>query len=685
MRRFWATVCLGCGLASGIAQAEPIQSAQSAASGPLSTLLELTGLSAAQIAPDPQRLAMSPTRAQQLPLYRSVMDQPLNAPYRAGVLADTCRELHASPHATLDFAGALAGLEVSRSAETALLSIDKSLRHSADPLAASLAWLQLPAGVELTVAAELPDARQLPAPLRFELAVMLSAMGQAHQFLQRALALMPPALTPALLLGQALDGQLRLFEEPDYRLLLPLVDREALLAGMQDLVAATERLQKFVSTEAHLPPVRWTMDTPMGQIVVDTTGEARHHRLKDPLLVLDVGGDDHYEFLPRSASHRISVLLDHLGNDHYSTSSPGADPSSATLGYGVLWDTQGNDIYQGGQHAQASALFGAALLLDGGGDNHFSASSHAQAHAIGGLAVLLSSPGSDSFNAQTHAQASAGPLGVALLLDPAGNDDYTLDNTPLIRPSPQLPGHNTSMGQGAGRGFRADATDGRSTAGGIGVLVDLAGDDHYRAQVFAQGSGYQQGLGLLVDDGGNNRFEAAWYAMGAAAHQGAGVLLTRGRGHDQYLASHSTSIGAAHDFSVGVFLDEGGDDQYTLGDLGLGVAHDNSTALFVDGAGDDLYRVSASACRALGAAYLTEWGSLRESLLNLGLFMDLGGNDHYPEACGRARNQASWTSPRAWPLLNLRSESGAGWDGTVALPMPIRTLTSMPTVTANKP
>ncbi len=685
MRRVWATVCLGCGLAFGIAQAEPIQSIQPPVFGPISTLLELTGLSVTQTAPAPQRLAVSSTRAQQLPLYRSVMDQPLNAPYRAGVLADTCRELHTSPHATLDFVGALAGLEVSRSAETALLSIDKSLRHSADPLAASLAWLQPLAGSDLTVAAELPDARQLPAPLRFELAMMLSAMGQSHQFLQRALARLPATLTPALLLRQALDGNLQLFEEPDYRVLLPLIDREALLAGMLDLVAATERLQKFVSTEPHLPAVRWSLDTPMGQIMVDTTGQSRHHQLKDPLLVLDVGGDDHYEFLPRSASHRISVLLDHLGNDHYSSSSPGADPSSATLGFGILWDTQGSDTYQGGQHAQASALFGAALLVDGGGENHFTASSHAQAHAIGGLAVLLSSTGSDSFNAQTHAQASAGPLGVALLLDPAGNDRYTLDNTPLIRPSPQLAGHNTSMGQGAGRGFRADATDGRSTAGGLGVLVDLAGDDHYRAQVFAQGSGYQQGLGILVDDGGNNLFEAAWYAMGAAAHQGAGVLLKRGDGHDQYLASHSTSIGAAHDFSMGVFLDEGGDDQYTLGDLGLGAAHDNSTALFVDGAGNDHYRVNASACRALGAAYLTEWGSLRESLLNLGLFMDLAGRDQYPEACERASNQASWSSPRAWPLLKLPSESGAGWDGTVALPMPIRTLTSMPPVTAEKP
>jgi len=231
------------------------------------------------------------------------------------------------------------------------------------------------------------------------------------------------------------------------------------------------------------------------------------------------------------------------------------------------------------------------------------------------------------------------------------------------------------MGQGAGRGLRADFVDGRSTTGGIGILLDLAGDDHYAAQVFAQGAGYQEGLGLLMDDEGSDRFDAAWYAMGAAAHRGAGVLLKRGAGNDHYRVSHSTSLGAAHDFSVGIFLDEGGDDHYELGDLGLGAAHDNSTALFVDAKGDDHYRVAAAACRALGGAYLSAWGDLREDLLNLGLFMDLGGADSYPSHCASARNNTGWSAPRIWPKLQLRSEAGAGMDGEFQMPFQVRPLT----------
>lgn len=646
---------------------------------PLPQLLEFAGVSEDGVAPDALVLASSPTRDQQLPLYKAVMAQPLKAPYRVGMLAQSYTQAVNSSHALMALTGAVAGIALDRSEETALSQLEARLRAAPDPLAASLAWMKPLAEPGSAWSPVLPDQAQLPNPLRFELALVLAAMGQSNQFLQRALAKLPPSATPGLLRRQALDGNIQLFEEPDFRLLLPLVEREALLAGMLDLIAATERLQRFVVATPQPPVLAWTLDTPMGQIVVNTTGDNNHYQLKDPLLVLDVGGDDMYEFLPCSSPagklHPIRVLLDHQGNDRYVSTAPGADPSGATLGYGILWDTHGNDQYQGTQQAQASALFGAALLVDGGGNNQFVANSHAQGFALGGLAVLLSGTGNDQFTAQTHAQGSAGPVGVALLIDPAGNDHYTLDNTPLLLPSPQLPDRNASMGQGAGRGILVNTSDGRSTAGGIGMLMDLAGDDHYVAQVFAQGVGYQEGLGLLVDDAGNDHFEAAWYAMGAAAHKGAGVLLKRGTGYDSYQASHSISIGAAHDFSVGIFLDEGGNDQYTVGDLSLGVAHDNSTALFVDAAGDDHYQVTATACRALGAAHIGTWGTRREDLLNLGLFMDLGGTDSYPAHCQSVCDNTSWRAPRAWPQLMLPSEAGAGIDGEFALPFALRAMT----------
>jgi hypothetical protein len=664
---------LSAALLIALALAGPTR-AQSQDRPPLPELLQRAGAASTRGAPDLTGLDASTTRDQQLPFFRAVMAAPLDAPYRVGVLGDSVRSAAGSPRELVAWAGALSGARLSRPVDFGMASIEARLRAAPDPLAAGLAWMaSTPGGAGW--APVLPDHAQLPDPLRYELARVLAAMSQSHQFLQRAFERFPPGVTPQLLRRQAFDGLLTQFETPDLRQLLPLVEREAVLAGMLDLVGAVERLQRFVKNEAALPPVAWSLQTPLGWIVIDTTGRNNRHQLKDPLLVLDVGGDDDYEFLARGDTHTISVLLDHRGNDRYVTAAPGADPSSATLGYGVLWDTEGDDRYEGTQQAQASALFGAALLVDGGGSNRFVASSHSQAQAIAGLAVLVSAGGNDEFTAQTYSQATGGPRGVALLVDTGGDDRYTLNKVPLVRPSPQLPDRNTSMGQGAGYGLRGLFFDGRSTSGGIGMLLDLAGNDRYEAQVFAQGAGYYEGLGMLLDDGGNDRFDSAWYAMGASAHYAAGILLKRGTGSDVYRSTHEMVLGTGNDLSVGVFVDEGGDDEYTVGHMSLGVAFANSTGIFVDGAGNDRYNVVSPTCQALGAAYMHGWGNPREALPNLGLFLDLGGVDSYPTHCARAGNNKLWAGPRAWPLLDLRSEAAAGVDGEWPLPIPLRLLT----------
>lgn len=649
--------------------------AQSPDRPPLPELLQRAGAAASRGAPDLAGLDASPTRDQQLPFFRTVMAAPLDAPYRAGVLGDSFRGAAGSPHELIGRAGALSGVRLQRPVDFGMAAIEARLRGAPDPLAAGLAWMaSTKAGAGWVPV--LPDHAQLPNPLRYELARVLAAMSQSHGFLQRAFERFPAAVTPALLRRQAFEGRLAPFETPDYRQLLPLVEREAVVAGMLDLVGAVERLRRFVQDEAALPSVAWSLQTPFGWIVVDTSGRDNRHQLEDALLVLDVGGDDAYEFLARGDTHAISVLLDHRGNDRYAAAAPGADPSSATLGYGILWDTEGDDRYEGTEQAQASALFGAALLVDGGGSNRFVASSRSQAHAIGGVAVLASAGGDDAFIAQTYSQATGGPGAAAVLVDAGGDDRYTLTNVPLVRPSPQLPDRNTSMGQGAGYGMRGVFLDGRSTAGGIGLLLDLAGNDRYEAQVFAQGVGYYEGLGMLLDDGGDDRFEAAWYAMGAGVHYAAGILLERGEGRDAYRSTHEVALGSANDLSVGVFVDEGGDDAYTVGQLSLGVAHANSTGIFVDAAGNDRYTVMSPACRALGAAYLHEWGNAREALPSLGLFLDLGGVDSYPAHCVRAANDSLWAGPRVWPQLDLRSEAAAGVDGEWPLPFALRLLTT---------
>ena len=58
-----------------------------------------------------------------------------------------------------------------------------------------------------------------------------------------------------------------------------------------------------------------------------------------------------------------------------------------------------------------------------------------------------------------------------------------------------LPNHYFSLSQGFGYGMRPFA------GGGIGILCDLKGDDHYVADVYGQGASYWYSVGLLLDAG----------------------------------------------------------------------------------------------------------------------------------------------------------------------------------------
>lgn len=456
----------------------------------------------------------------------------------------------------------------------------------------------------------------IPQPLAGELQRALNTLTEAEGWRQHALRHLPSSVSVAALVASALPSTNAAADDGAdtsphaWPKLGPLVDQHALHTGAQMALAAAERLHHFVTQSPALPPVQWRMDTPAGTVLVDTTGAHNHHLVEHPLLLLDVGGDDRHEVgsAHAAASPGIRLLLDHGGNDRYQSRAPGTGASSAVLGYGILWDTLGDDQHQGGWLTQGAALFGVALHIDDNGHNLLQATGLAQGFAIGGTALLLGSPGDDRYRAQTLAQASAGPYGQALLLDPAGNDHYHLGSEVLLWPSPQLPERNVSLGQGAAFGLTGSADEPAALPGGWALLLDAKGHDHYQASVFAQGAGLRQGTGLLLDQAGHNHFRAAWYAMGAAAHQGVGLLWASGEGDDRYEVSHVTSMGAGHDEAVGMLVDTGGHDQFVLQDLGLGAGHSSGHGVLVRGLGassqPDLgsgsYRFTGTPCRGMG-------------------------------------------------------------------------------------
>jgi hypothetical protein len=264
---------------------------------------------------------------------------------------------------------------------------------------------------------------------------------------------------------------------------------------------------------------------------------------------------------------------------------------------------------------------------------------------------------------------------VGLLVDVAGNDRTVAVRDPARagRADPKSDGKAaTSNAQGVGLGRYGDRDAGRAWAGGLGVLVDLAGNDAYSGGTWCQGAGYAGGTGLLVDAAGDDDYEAVWYAQGAAAHAALGLLLDRA-GNDRHalVGTGGAGLGFGWDFATGILLDLGGNDLYRAERLALGAGMQRGLGLFVDAAGNDRYEVAHPA-EALGFVDEDVRWRTRDprapawfDASQAGLFLDLGGTDAYPE--GRGVNGTSWGT---WGGAMSPRNLGAGFDGEARLALP---------------
>lgn len=520
-----------------------------------------------------------------LPLYVEARADPAYTPAFLLRWGQSLPDAQVSPLGLSYWASHTLGVAVTRLPEPILDAPE------ADPLILAMAQLVALRSAEQERFWPVPDAVLLPQPLRGEVAHLLQHIARSERFRQRAFAALPPELTVDALIQQATEDGVALFTEPDFREWLPHIDYAALAAGYQELVRGVTSLQSFLRSEREcLPALAVRFATPLGEVVIATGGEDSHHHVRsDTLLLIDTQGDDQYLFTRVSDAGRearIRVLIDVAGEDRYVSTAAAAGPDSAVLGYGVVWDADGQNRFLGERLSQSAALLGASLLVNEAGGGQFIAQDFSQAFALAGIAILSSGAGADSYRAVSYSQGSAGPWGVALLQDAAGDDHYQLDATPLVHASAQLPDRNVSLGQGAGWGWRADRSDGRSLPGGVGVLLDQRGNDQYHASVFAQGAAYWAGLGVLVDREGADRYASAWYGLGAAAHEGLAALLDLGNAADEYRLSHHAGAGLANDGGAALFFDQGGDDRYQLPMMSQGAVADRGLAVFVD-AGKD--------------------------------------------------------------------------------------------------
>ena len=259
----------------------------------------------------------------------------------------------------------------------------------------------------------------------------------------------------------------------------------------------------------------------------------------------------------------VGVLIDVAGNDTYDGRQSPASLACGLFGIGALFDLGGDDKYFCGDSGLGCAWHGIGLLVDTRGDDTYTGHQWCQGAAHAGVGMLIDEAGNDKYFCQVESQGLGSTLGVGVLIDKAGNDRYhAYDNENGRRitfPSSQTASHETSLAQGCGYGRRADNTDGRSMAGGVGALFDGAGNDSYYGGVFSQATGFWWSIGMLVDLGGDDRYRGVYFAQGAAAHFAIGSMIDQS-GDDHYndAARAGADPGGARDGSIGTFVDVDG-------------------------------------------------------------------------------------------------------------------------------
>lgn len=296
-------------------------------------------------------------------------------------------------------------------------------------------------------------------------------------------------------------------------------------------------------------------------------------------------------------------------------------------------------LVQTGGRATDTYTADAVLALDEGGDDTYN-------NNVGGAVPLAN-------------DASEIPIPVALVLDLGQGDDryWPLISDPCNgevriedpRRRIQVPINCTS----------SRPTNGSAARGGVGMLVDGGGNDHYCGLGLTMGAVLRGGGGLLLDQGGNDSYvsypptatatetscpvsvqrlpgQSQKVDHGAAEYGGFGFLVDLA-GDDTYLQHGVDSIGHGALEGVGLVRDDSGDDTYRVhpaesGDIGgsaiglvsgvsIGTGEAGGIGVVLDGSGTDYYTCTGELAYGCGGTSI---------LGELGLLYDRGtGGDTF--------------------------------------------------------
>jgi hypothetical protein len=415
---------------------------------------------------------------------------------------------------------------------------------------------------------------------------------------------------PKIKLANMLDASRQVVYSYDY-LAAWLLENKAALQQVPD--SAIARL---------FPP----LNVKCGRIAIGGRGNDRYEG--DYAIIIDFGGDDEYLLSETDGKH-FQIIIDLSGNDRYIAQSDHVF-GGGFLGCSILDDWEGNDIYIAKSYSLGCGIFGAGILVDRGGDDIYQGDIGCEGAASFGVGMLLDYGGRDSYQASLYSQGFAFIKGSSALVDFKGIDSYTAGwkYGDILR----YEDHYVSLSQGFGYGLRP------YFSGGVGLLVDGAGNDIYNSDIFGQGASYWFSLGGLIDYSGNDQYISYQYAQGNGTHLSLGALIDIS-GDDLYSAK-GVSQGCGHDLAFGLLLDCAGNDQYNAFDLSQAAGSANGIGMLIDLKGNDGYMARVK-------TNTHGYGNPRRDFGSIGLMLDLEGKDDYR---GYGADDSYWVTPSKWGI-----------------------------------
>lgn len=406
-----------------------------------------------------------------------------------------------------------------------------------EALAGAVSSLAASLGVPLHPTARIAAAR-LPGEVSGRLALLVAQLGECHRVAAPARAhLGDPAVIEALTATPAAYAAI-----PSAALADTAVRLRACAARLQSLAVETGNLLSASPVAGEALDL-WP--------VLSYSPDLESNRyLNDYALIVDAGGDDTYlnntggSFLDLKRGPAGAPAPEQAsahGCHQLNADGPNGD---CTPGVALLLDTAGNDTY-GAMEAPdpgddgfctsdplvrrivtgGSALAGVGILIDSGGDDRYLGKTLAQGSGhLAGVGVLRDEGGNDSYLAIRNSQGFGLLAGLGILSDKSGDDVFDRYLPSALDPS--APFQRRGAGgvlddRGSCDNLPRQLQGSGFLPGGVGILVDAAGNDAYHGappaiQKFdpsidfthgSQGYGGSGGAGALLDEGGGDTYE----------------------------------------------------------------------------------------------------------------------------------------------------------------------------------